>query len=200
MKTFFIVILAATFLRAEEFTKKDGSKINASVLKYTPGVIQLKSNDGTIKDYSEKDFKAKSLAKMLPKDNIYDLALSVLERLDDLSKQIAEQEVSFSNKISAATSNAIVCLDKHIAVLNIIKKYEKDRLLPESFSVDISKALSDALPVKPAAKQKNKYNIPDDIYKKIQSEAASMFPNDYSMQMSRIENEVKSYKKLKESE
>lgn len=200
MKTFFIVILAATFLKADEFTKKDGSKINASVVKYTPGVIQLKSKDGIIKDYSENDFKGASLAIMLPKDNVYEIALSAKNQIDFLLKTMEEQECALSNSMAKVVNSMSISSDKYVAVLNVIKKYEASGVLPESFITDISKAISKTSSNKSTQKSQNKYEIPQDVYERIKLEAEKIHPNDYSMQIFSIERQAKAYKTLKADE
>ena len=99
MRLLVLLVLASTSLCAAEFTMKDGTKVNATVLKYTPGTIQLKSSAGVIKEFSEKEFKGESLARMLPKDNIYEMALSLGSSLTALSKNTDDLSNIITNKL-----------------------------------------------------------------------------------------------------
>lgn len=200
MRLIMFFALLSTSLFSAEFTMKDGKKINATVLKHTPGTFQLQSASGVVKEFSEKDFKGESLARMLPKDNVYEVALSAGDQLASLSKCLEAQEISFSNQIHSALAKLSNVTDKYVKVLDILSKYKDAGLLPEKVSVEILEALSDdAKPgsvKRPPSKCSNKYNIPQDVFEKIQSAAKQVWPDDYRMQVFVIDKEVAAYEKL----
>jgi len=200
MKLLMLLVLTAIPLFADEFTMKDGKKINAIVLKHTPGTIQLKSASGIVKEFSEKDFKGESLARILPKDNVYEIALSSGDLLSSMSKSLEEQEASFSNQVYSVLGKLRRVTDKYAAVLDILSKYDNAGLLPEKLNNEILEAISDK--GRPLVKEKqpqavsNKHNIPQDVLEKIQYSAKQAWPDDFTMQVFVIDREVAAYKKL----
>lgn len=204
MRLLVLFVLASLSLGAAEFTMKDGTKLNATVLKYTPGTIQLQSSTGVIKEFSEKQFKGESLARMLPKDNIYEIALSVGDQLSALSKDMKKDTNTLTNELQIAVNNHKIISEKFGAMLDLVDKYQSKGLLPRKFIIDLADTLSD---IDKARAQKNtssdnqnKHGIPQDVFEKIQSAAEKEWPDDYSMQVWKVDKEVAAYKKLKATE
>jgi len=204
MRLLVLLVLASTSLCAAEFTMKDGTKVNATVLKYTPGTIQLQSSTGVIKEFSEKQFKGESLARMLPKDNVYEVALSIGEQFSVLSKDMEKGNAILTNELLVAVNNHKIISKKFGAMLDLVDKYQTKGLLPRSFIIDLADTLSD---IDKARAQKdtmsdnqNKHGIPQDVFEKIQASAKKEWPDDYSMQVWKIDKEVAAYKKLKVNE
>ena len=200
MRLIMFFALLSTSLFSAEFTMKDGKKINATVLKHTPGTFQLQSASGVVKEFSEKDFKGESLARMLPKDNVYEVALSVGDQFSSMYKTMEAQEVSFSNQVYSVLGKLKSVTDKYAAILDILSKYDNAGLLPKKLNDEVLEAISgkENLLVKDSHPQSisNKYNIPREVLEKIQYSAKQVWPDDYRMQVFVIDKEVAAYKKL----